>query len=125
MNQTDYLIEVSDHISATFTHEDSTFSYFYEEVNKDILEQQKASIHIAVIKGYDLNLISKSDQKFMEPSGKPNRFYLIPKVHKGIKENRNIPPCRPIVSNSGANTENISALVDFYSKHLVKYTWTY
>ena len=61
----------------------------------------------------------------MEPSGKPNRFYLIPKVHKGIKQNRNIPPCRPIVSNSGANTENISALVDYYSKHLVKHLDSY
>ena len=125
MNLKDYLIEVSDHVNAKFTNQDSTTSFFYEEVSKDTLDQQKAIVHEAIKKGYDLNLISKSDQKFMEPSGKPNRFYLIPKVHKGIKENRNIPPCRPIVSNSGANTENISALVDFYSKHLVKYLDSY
>ena len=56
----------------------------------------------------------------MQPSGKPNRLYGLPKVHKGIKEGSNIPPCRPIVSNSGSNTETISALVDHYSKHLVK-----
>ena len=37
-------------------------------------------------------------------------------VHEGCK----IPSCRPIVSNSGSNTENISALIDHYSKHLVK-----
>ena len=43
-----------------------------------------------------------------------------PKVHKGMKEGKNIPPCRPIVSNSGSNTEMISAFVYHYSKHLVK-----
>ena len=51
----------------------------------------------------------------MQPTGKPNRLYGLPKVHKGIKEGQNIPPCRPIVSNSGSNTELLSALVDHYS----------
>ena len=37
-------------------------------------------------------------------------------VHEGCK----IPSCRPIVSNSGSNTENMSALIDHYSKHLIK-----
>ena len=66
------------------------------------------------------NLISEADKVTMQPSGKPNRLYGLPKVHKGIAEGKNIPPCRPIVSNSGSNTEMISALVDHYSKHLVK-----
>ena len=55
----------------------------------------------------------------MQPSGNPNRLYGLPKVHK-FKTGDKIPPCRPIVSNSGANTEMISAFVDHYSKHLVK-----
>ena len=66
MNLKDYLIEVSDHVNAKFTNQDSTTSFFYEEVSKDTLDQQKAIVHEAIKKGYDLNLISKSDQKFME-----------------------------------------------------------
>ena len=56
----------------------------------------------------------------MQPSGKPNRMYGLPKVHKGIKDGNKIPPCRRIISNSGSNTEMLSALVDKYSNHLVK-----
>ena len=44
----------------------------------------------------------------MQPSGKPNRLYGLPKVHKGIKEGKKIPPCMPIVSNSGSNNEMLS-----------------
>ena len=120
MSTSDYLIEVSDHLTATFTNEDSTILNFYEEVNKDTLKKQTETVQKTVNKMFNLDLISKSDKEFLQPSGKPNRFYIIPKVHKGIKKDRNIPPGRPIVSNSGSNTENISGLVDHYSKHLVK-----
>ena len=68
----------------------------------------------------EYGFISDDDRKYMEPKGKGGRLYGLPKLHKGIPENKRIPPCRPIVSNSGANTEHLSAFVDFYSKHLVK-----
>jgi hypothetical protein len=60
------------------------------------------------------------DAKKMEPNGQPARLYGNPKMHKGIKENRRIPSCRPIVSNSGSNSEHLFAFVDTQSKHLVK-----
>ena len=41
-------------------------------------------------------------------------------MHKQIPATSKIPPCRPKISNSGSNTELISALVDHYTKHLVK-----
>ena len=51
----------------------------------------------------------------MKPSRKCVRLYGNPKCHKGIKEGRIIPPCRPIISGSGSNTEKISKFVDFYA----------
>ena len=71
-------------------------------------------------KGYQQKLISKENKDIMYPTGKPNRFYGLLKVHKGIKEGMRIPPCRQIVSNSGSNTEILSALVDHFFKHLVR-----
>ena len=70
--------------------------------------------------GVSQGIISSSDAKTMEPTGQPACLYGNPKMHKGIKENRRIPPCRPIVSNSGSNSEQLSAFVDIRSKHLVK-----
>ena len=100
-------------------------SRFYVEVEQKALLEQKKNIEKLIEKGFQLNIISESDKNFMKPSGKSNRLYGLPKVHKGIKEGRNIPPCRPIVSNSGSNTENISAFVDHHSNHLVKQLESY
>ena len=61
-----------------------------------------------------------SDFNEMQPNEKPGKMYGSPKVHKGIPEGQAIPPCRPIISNSGSQTELISALVDYHSKHEVK-----
>ena len=171
MNSSDYLNELSKQLSAIFTNKDSTTSPFYEKTEPKALEDQKKTIEKAIQKGFELDIISKSDKEFMMPSGKPNRLYGLPKMHKivhesskdhtcdscgksshptggsknrintvheGHKENKcdfcgklfsdnkfvhegkKFPPCRPIVSNSGSNTENISGFVDFYSRHLVK-----
>ena len=43
------------------------------------------------------------------------RFYLLPKIHKRLHS----VPGRPIISNSGFYTENISALLDFHLKPIV------
>ena len=116
----DYLDEMSSQLKAKFTHENGSSSHYYEKTDMKSLDIQKKSVIQIIEKGVQLNLISKADKNIMLPSGKPNRLYGLPKVHKGIKEGKNIPPCRPIVSNSGSNTEMISAFVDYYSKHLVK-----
>ena len=56
----------------------------------------------------------------MEPNRIPGCLYGIPKIHKNREEGKTLPPLRPIVSNSGANTEYCSAWIDIHSKHLVK-----
>ena len=59
-------------------------------------------------------LIDRHSKEFLTPQHpKIARFYLLPKIHK--------PGCpgRPIVSSSGAPTENISSFVDFFLKPCV------
>ena len=44
------------------------------------------------------------------------RFYLLPKIHKRLQ---NVPG-RPVISNSGFHTENISAFLECHLKSLAK-----
>ena len=43
------------------------------------------------------------------------RFYLLPKIHKRTS---NVPG-RPVISNNGTASENISAFLDFHLKNIV------
>ena len=43
------------------------------------------------------------------------RFYLLPKIHKRTP---NVPG-RPVISNNGRATENISTFLDFHLKNIV------
>ena len=70
--------------------------------------------------GNNQGFISDSDAKEMTPNGKAARLYGQPKVHKTIPEGKRIPPCRPICSQSGANSEFASKFVDIHSKDLLK-----
>ena len=120
MDLSDYLNEMSSQLEAKFTHENGKTTSFYEKCDKKALKLQENSIALIVEKGFRQKLISETDKDLMQPSGKPNRLYGLPKVHKGIQVGSKLPPCRPIVSNCGSNTDKISGFVDHYSKHLVK-----
>ena len=91
---------MNNQLSAKFTNIDGTTEPFYEKVDQKLVELQKKTISQLVEKGVKRNLISKQDAHTMQPSGKPNRLYGLPKVHKQIQPNCKIPPCRSIVSNS-------------------------
>ena len=120
MNTDDYIIEMETQLRATFKNEDGTESKFYIPVKENVLNKKKKEISNLIKYGLEQNIISQSDSKIMEPNGIPGRLYGIPKLHKGIKEGKRIPPCRPIISNSGSNTEFSSAFVDIHSRNLVK-----
>ena len=120
MNKTDYCEEMYSQLQATFIDEDKKVHKFYSKTDQENLQKQKTTINIVTKQGVECGFISEDDKKYMEPSGKGGKLYGLPKMHKGIPEGKRIPACRPIVSNSGANTEHLSAFVDFYSKHLVK-----
>ena len=47
---------------------------------------------------------------------KTSRFYLLPKIHKRL---HNVPG-RPVISNCGYYTENISSFLDYHLKPLAK-----
>ena len=49
------------------------------------------------------------------------RFYLLPKIHKRL----NNVPGRPVISNCGYYTENISAFLDFHQHPLVQAVKSY
>ena len=55
--------------------------------------------------------LSEPDRvKYLEvKEPKVSRFLLLPKIHKRL----NNVPARPVISNSGYYTENISAFLDF------------
>ena len=120
MNKNDYCAEMYSQLHATFKDEDNKIHKFYSKSDQENLQKQKSTINIVTKQGVEYGFISENDKKYMEPSGKGGKLYGLPKMHKGIPEGKRIPACRPIVSNSGANTEHLSAFVDFYSKHLVK-----
>ena len=86
MNSSDYLNEMSKQLSAVFTNKDSSTSPFYEQIEPKALEIQKKAIQKIINKGLNLNIISKSDKEFMMPSGKPNKLYGLPKMHKIVHE---------------------------------------
>jgi len=58
---------------------------------------------------------------FMVNNPKLGRFYLLPKIHKRLQ---NVPG-RPVISNSGYYTENISAFLDHILKPLAKEVKSY
>ena len=58
---------------------------------------------------------------FLVRNSKSGRFYLLPKIHKGL---HNVPG-RPVISNSGYYTENISSFLDFHLKPLAQKVKSY
>ena len=58
----------------------------------------------------------KTLEYFMVSNPKLGRFYLLPKIHKRL----NSVPGRPVISNSGCFTENISAFLDHHLQPLAK-----
>ena len=58
---------------------------------------------------------------FLVNNPKLGRFYLLPKIHKRLQ---NVPG-RPVISNSGCYTENISAFLEFHPKPLAEKVKSY
>ena len=63
----------------------------------------------------------KTLEYLMVNNPKLGRFYLLPKIHKRL----NSVPGRPVISNSGFYTENISEFSDYYLQPLAKSVRSY
>ena len=89
----------------------------YQEVRGDI-----ESPLIKIIKRVLGNIRNRRDisdetlDYFLVNNPKLGRFYLLPKIHKRL---HNVPG-RPVISNSGFYTENISAFVEHHLKPLAQ-----
>ena len=90
---------------------------FYVPAEQKDLGTQVKRVNDLVDLGHSKGFISDNDKTAMKlQTHKGCRLYGQPKVHKGIKQGAKIPPCRPIISNSGSNTEKISSYIDHFAK---------
>ena len=93
----------------------------YEEVSNDP-QPLIDTIHRAVRKIRKRGDLSADCIKyFMVKDPKFARFYLLPKIHKRLE---NVPG-RPVISNCGFYTENISAFLDFNLQPLAREVKSY
>ena len=100
----DYLKEAEKHLGDKET---------YEELSSD-----SVSPLIDIVKGCLARVKNRGDipsetlEYFFINKPKLGRFYLLPKIHKRL---HNVPG-RPVISNSGFFTENISAFLEYHLK---------
>ena len=95
MNTYDYNTEKETRCNLLFKISDKKTSRF---------DKKRREIQILIKTCVEQYIISQLVAKIMKPNNKPNRFYGVPKLHKQTAKGKRIPPCRPIVSNSGSNT---------------------
>ena len=104
----DYLKEAEQQLSDSNT---------YEKIDYDPSSELTDKISKCLEKiGRRQELDPEILQFFYVDNPKLGRFYLLPKIHKRLK---NVPG-RPVISNSGYFTENISAYLDYHLQPLAK-----
>ena len=114
LNFEDYVKACYDHLTA----KTSSGQSYYSIVNVLEVEKTKTKITETIKEAYEENIISKSEFEAMKPDDKVvGRFYCNFKVHKAHKNNE-LPPERPIVSQSGSICENIAAFVEHHIHHI-------
>ena len=87
----------------------------YEELPNDPTAELTETIQKCIADISCLEVLDQDTLKFLQPDDpKLGRFYLLPKIQKRFYR----VPGRPIISNSGYFTENISAFVDHHLQPL-------
>ena len=92
----------------------------YEEVSNDP-QLLIGAIHRTVEKIRRRDLSADNIKYFMVKDPKFARFYLLPKTHKRLE---NVPG-RPVISNCGFYTENISTFLDFHLQPMAREVQSY
>ena len=109
----DYLKESDNHLDDNNT---------YEQVVSDPLPNLVQLISNTLKTMISKNEIDKKLQEFLlVEKAKLGRFYLLPKIHKRLS---NVPG-RPVISNCGYTTENISSFLDFHLRPLAQTVKSY
>ena len=104
----DYLLEAEKQLSDKNVYEELSGDIVSPLVNVVMYHLQKVKL-----RG---DIDSKMMDYFIVPKPRIGRFYLLPKIHKRL---HNVPG-RPVISNCGFYTENISAFLDFHLQPLAK-----
>ena len=90
---------------------------FYRPLDNDITDGIQKRVNVYTQRMLRDNIVDKNTKRFLtQPSPKPGRFYILPKIHKQRNSRR------PIVSSNGHPTEHLSQFVDYYLQPLVKTT---
>ena len=87
----------------------------YEEVSNDAAPLLK-TINEVIAKTRKLGVLKRDTLDYFIKESKFARFYLLPKIHKRL---HNVPG-RPVISNSGYYTENISSFLDHHLQPLTQ-----
>ena len=97
-------------------HKQSSDKEVYEEVPNDPSTLESTTFNTlnkirarGDLSADNLEYVFNKDTKFA-------RFYLVPKIHKRL---HNV-PSRPVISNCGYYTENISSFLDYHLQPLAK-----
>ena len=94
----------------------------YQQIKGDIESPLIKIIKTAIRKVRDRRDISDETlDYFLVNNPKLGRFYLLPKIHKRL---HNVPG-RPVISNSGYYTENISAFIEYHLKPIAQNVKSY
>ena len=109
MNKTDYIKEANRQLSNTLHYKKLS-----EPIHPKITNQVNSIIHNL----YKHKYLNKKQVKYLSvPDNPRNReLYLTPKIHKEKSKwpNINMPPGRPIISDCGSDTYNISEYIDSF-----------
>ena len=111
-DEKDYLTEAEKQLSSKETYEEvsSDLSFLIKTIHKTLEKIRKRVDISSDILGY-----------FNVENPKFGRFYLLPKIHKMMYEI----PGRPVISNCGFYTENISAFLDHQLKPIAMQVKSY
>ena len=108
----DYKTVCYKQLEASYKGPDGNQLQYYCTTCQQILNHQLAIAKDLVQEGVEGGFIHPDDAKQMVPDqAKPGRYYGLVKNHKDKESwpaGQNIPPLRPVVSNSGSVSEGIS-----------------
>jgi len=99
-----------------------TNPHYYREINASLGLETARQINAIITSLYQKGKIDRKQLTYLSThkADKPRPFYLLPKVHKPRNKwpHPQQPEGRPIVSDSGSETERICEFIDYYLQPL-------
>jgi len=96
--------------------------HYYTEIERPLANETVSLLHETLNDIYRCGFLTEKQLRFLTPEvpAKSRPFYLLPKVHKPRDKwpHPNMPEGRPIVADSGSETENICKYIDYYLQPL-------